>query len=65
MKPSAQTIAVARVAIAKEIQHGNRDPRLRAAFNELRQCLLDEQERAIDADAMPERLSMFHIRQAG
>lgn len=47
MKLSAVTVAVARVALAKEIQHGNRDPRLRAAFVELRKCLMEDDTRAL------------------
>lgn len=65
MIPSLETISVARVLIAREIQRGNRDPRLRTAFRELRAVLTDESERALSQDAMPPRLSMFHIKQAG
>lgn len=64
MIPSLDTISAARVCIAKEIQRGNRDPRLLAAFKELRQVLTDESERALSQDAQP-KPSMFHIRQAG
>lgn len=64
MIPSLETISAARVCIAKEIQRGNRDPRLRAAFNELRQVLTDESERSLAQDAMP-TVPCFLRKQAG
>lgn len=52
MKPSLECIAVARVVLAKEMLV-NHDPRLRAAFDELRQCLVEDEQREQDATQLP------------
>ena len=48
MKPSAMTIATARVVLAKAMLT-NSDPRLRAAFDELRQCLVEDEQLSHDS----------------
>jgi hypothetical protein len=42
------TIATARVVLAKEMLQ-NHDPRLRAAFDELRACLVEDEQLAHDS----------------
>jgi hypothetical protein len=51
---SLDTIVAARLALAKQMLHNN-DPRLRAAFNELRREMLREQTTrdVIDASRVP------------
>lgn len=64
MKPSAITIAIARVLIAKEMLM-NQDPRLRIAFDELRQCLVDDEQREHDSTREIIAASKYqNIRQA-
>lgn len=62
MKPSLETICTARVVLAEKMLR-DPDPRLRAAFNELRQVMVEENERALSQDTLP--TSMFHRLQAG
>lgn len=64
MRPSAMTIAIARVLIGKEMMM-NRDPRLRIAFDELRQCLVEDEQREHDSTREIIAASRYqNIRQA-
>jgi hypothetical protein len=67
MKPSAMTIATARVVLAKAMLT-NHDPRLRKAFDELRQCLVEDEQLSHDSTReliANSRTPMLTQRQAG
>lgn len=65
MRPSPMTVAIARTVLAKEMLL-NRDPRLRIAFDELRQCLIEDEQREHDSTREILAASKYqNIRQAG
>lgn len=64
MRPSMQTICAARVALARQMQT-DRDPRLRIAFDELRQCLVEDEARESDSTRELIAASRYVLKQAG
>lgn len=53
MTPSIECISAARVALAEKMLREPNNSRLRHAFDELRQCLVDDSEREADENRTP------------